>query len=111
MFMRPRRAQTPIMVRSDKAAEILSRWVGPGRSQAVVIEDALQQLEADERASGNLSDVRQEFAYQPPFQTEAQKKLFRELMEISERGKRTKRKYASMAEFDAHEYDERGNPR
>lgn len=40
----PRSRQTPISFRSDKAAELLAKLTRDGRSQAQVIEDALEQL-------------------------------------------------------------------
>jgi hypothetical protein len=39
-----RRQQQPITIRSSRAAELLRQLVGPGHSQAEVIEDALEQF-------------------------------------------------------------------
>jgi antitoxin VapB len=38
----PRHRQTPISIRSDKAARLLAQLTRDGRSQAQVIEDALE---------------------------------------------------------------------
>ncbi len=43
----PRHRQTPISIRSDKAAELLAQLTRTGRSQAQVIEDALEKAVAD----------------------------------------------------------------
>jgi len=40
----PRSRQTPISFRSDKAAELLAKLTRDGRSQAQVIEEALEQV-------------------------------------------------------------------
>lgn len=39
-----RRQQTAITIRSTRAAELLRRLVRPGRNQADVVEEALEQL-------------------------------------------------------------------
>ncbi len=39
----PRHRQRPITIRSDKAADLLARLTRDGRSQAQVIEDALEK--------------------------------------------------------------------
>ena len=41
----PRHRQTPISIRSDRAARALARIATDGRSQAQIIEDALDQIE------------------------------------------------------------------
>ena len=87
--MRPRRAQTPIHFRSDKAAMILARQVRQGRSQATVVEEALEKLDADAEFESYLAKIR----------------------DIQDRAAQVTPRFKSMAEFDAHEYDERGNPR
>jgi hypothetical protein len=92
-FMRPRRAQKQIVIRSDYAAERLKLLTRGGKSQAVVVEEALANVEVGEVEKG--------------FNQE----LYDALMDISKRGANEKWRYASMAEFDAAEYDERGNPR
>jgi hypothetical protein len=89
--MTARRAQTPIHIRSNKAAAILARHVRPGRSQARVVEEALEQMDRSEDAEldgfmAKIADIQRRVALATP-------------------------KYANMKEFDAHEYDERGNPR
>jgi hypothetical protein len=89
MRMRPRRAQAPVNIRSDKAASILARHVRPGRSQAVVVEEALEKMDGDQEFERFMAKIR----------------------DIQERAARTPPRFASMAEFDAHEYDERGNLR
>lgn len=42
----PRHRQAPVSFRSDKAAALLARLTGNGRSQAQVIEDALAEAAA-----------------------------------------------------------------
>lgn len=86
--MKPRRAQTPVHFRSDKAAAILARHVRPGRSQAAVIEEALERLDPDQ-------------AYEADF---ARRKA--DLMAILTSV--PKGNGQTMAEFDALEYDEFG---
>ena len=62
-----------------------------GRSQAEVIEQALER-EPD-----------------PPMVTDVEsERIYQEIMAISERGAKLPRRWASMAEFDAAEYDEQG---
>jgi hypothetical protein len=87
--MRPRRQQTPITIRSDKAATKLAMLTSTGRSQAEVIEDALERLPALD----NDEEGRQRF--------------IEELLEIGRRA-RAKGHIPSMDEFDAATYDERG---
>lgn len=92
--MEPRRKQPVVSFRSRKAHERLRVLTKGGRSQAEVIEQALER-EPD-----------------PPMATDADcERIFREIMAISERGAKLPRRWASMAEFDATEYDERGNCR
>lgn len=43
----PRHRQRPIAIRSDKAARLLAALTRDGRSQAQVIEDALEKAAAD----------------------------------------------------------------
>ena len=43
----PRHRQTPVSIRSDKAAALLARLTRNGRSQAQVIEDALDKAAAE----------------------------------------------------------------
>ena len=90
--MQPRRAQRPITIRSDKAAAKLAILTKNGRSQAEVIEDALDRM--------------------PEISTDTDRaaKLAR-LDAIIELMARRDPPIPSMAEFDAREYDERGNPR
>lgn len=89
--MQIRRAQQPITIRSDRAAARLKLLTRDGRSQAQVIEEALEALpvpvEADERAD----------------------RLARLNAIVAKLRERTD--IPSMAEFDAREYDDRGNPR
>lgn len=90
--MQPRRSQQPITIRSDKAAARLAILTRSGRSQAEVIEEALDRLPdpADEavRAAklARLDAIIELLANRDP-------------------------PIPSMAEFDAREYDARGNPR
>ncbi|MCA1661169.1 MAG: type II toxin-antitoxin system VapB family antitoxin [Novosphingobium sp.] len=45
----PRHRQTPVSIRSDKAAALLARLTRRGRSQAEVIEDALEKAAKEAR--------------------------------------------------------------
>jgi antitoxin VapB len=45
----PRHRQTPISIRSDKAAALLARLTQDGRSQAQVIEEALEKVASETR--------------------------------------------------------------
>jgi antitoxin VapB len=85
-----RRAQKPITIRSDRAAARLALLTRDGRSQARVIEEALDRMPLPEDGSA-------EAARWAEFDS-----ILDEL---------AKRPIPSMAEFDAREYDERGNPR
>lgn len=92
--MVPRRAQTPITIRSDRAAARLKRLTRHGRSQAEVIEEALDQLSDIEAPSDmNADDA-------------AQYVRLKRLVASIEPGS-----VLSMKEFDALEYDEFGDPR
>ena len=46
---RPRHRQAPVSIRSDRAAELLARLTQSGRSQAQVIEEALEEAARAER--------------------------------------------------------------
>lgn len=86
-----RRAQKPISIRSDRAAARLSLLARGGRSQAHVIEEALDRIPLPPTDERNLEERRAR------------------IMEILSRI--DPRDIPSMAEFDAREYDEHGNPR
>lgn len=47
MTATPRHRQTPVSFRSDKAAALLARLTRTGRSQAQVIEEALEKAVAE----------------------------------------------------------------
>ncbi len=79
------------MIRSDKAAAILARHVKPGRSQAEVIEEALERLDPE---VAREADIEQRM---------------KAIMAVVEKIDRSK--VMTMAEFDALEYDEFGDPR
>lgn len=89
--MRPRRQQAPITIRSDRALKRLKLLTRSGRSQAEVVEEALEQLPLppadDEATEGRLADLNALIAKVP------------------------KDSVMSMKEFDALEYDENGDPR
>lgn len=89
--MQTRRAQQPITIRSDRAAARLKLLTRDGRSQAQVIEEALEAVPLP----GPEPDDRQ--------------RRLAALKAIVARFDPTT--IPSMAEFDAREYDERGNPR
>lgn len=87
----PRRAEQPITIRSDRAAARLRLLTGDGRSQAKVIEEALDRMplpQPDDERAAKLGRLDATLA-----------KLHR------------RRDIPNMAQFDAREYDERGNPR
>ncbi|HMC91527.1 MAG TPA: hypothetical protein VKI45_03615 [Allosphingosinicella sp.] len=88
--MRPRRQQTPITIRSDKAAAKLAMLTSTGRSQAEVIEDALERLPA------------------PDNDEEDRERFVEALLEIGRRARAKGHRIPSMEEFDAATYDERG---
>jgi antitoxin VapB len=91
--MQPRRKQTPITIRSDRAAARLKLLTSGGRSQAEVIEEALERLPApeadsdDARIERRLGEINALIAAIPPGSI------------------------MSMKEFDALEYDENGDLR
>jgi antitoxin VapB len=91
--MRPRRKQTPITIRSDRAAERLALLTRSGRSQAEIIEDALEKV-----------------ALEPSEEAERQAFMDR-IDEITRRAAARPRKWRSLAEFDEATYDERGLPK
>jgi antitoxin VapB len=85
-----RRAQKPITIRSDRAAARLALLTRDGRSQARVIEEALDRMPLPAA---------------PDSEAERRARIDAILDRLSTRP------IPSMAEFDAREYDERGNPR
>ena len=91
--MQTRRAQTPITIRSDRAAARLAVLTRGGRSQVQVIEDALDRL-PDPVPSPDLIGER-----------------VAALLEITAQTSRRVPPIPGIAEFDAREYDERGDPR
>ncbi|WP_353205327.1 hypothetical protein [Sphingomonas sp.] len=84
-----RRRQQPITIRSTKAAERLALLTRDGRSQAQVIEEALERMPLP-----------------PPSDREA---IIAEIHAILDSV--PKRKYPTMAEIDDELYDEYGLPR
>jgi hypothetical protein len=86
--MRPRRAQTPILVRSDKAAAILARHARPGYSQAKIVEEALVARFPEDDTDLTLEERQRDL--------EAVLDTVRAPVSLT------------MAEFDALEYDEFG---
>lgn len=87
-----RRVQKPITIRSDQAAARLALLTRDGRSQARVIEEALEQMPVPTEKAVNEAEAR-----------------IARLNAIIDR-------FAacpgpSMAAFDAAEYDVNGNPR
>ena len=83
-----RRAQQPITIRSDRAAHRLALLTRGGRSQASVIEEALERLPLP-----------------PDTEAELRARIEAILDQV------TPPAIPSMAGFDAHEYDEHGQPR
>jgi antitoxin VapB len=90
--MQPRRKQTPITIRSDRAAARLKLLTSGGRSQAEVIEEALERLPAPEAA-----------------EAERLRRRRAELMALLETIDPAT--IPTMEEFDRTEYDENGMPR
>ncbi len=90
--MQPRRAQQPISFRSDKAAAKLAILTRGGRSQAEVIEDALDRVPVPDAGGDRAAKL-------------ARLDALIELLANREPP------IPSMAEFDARTYDERGNLR
>lgn len=86
--MKARRAQSPIMIRSDKAAAILAHHARPGRSQAEVIEQALEAKFGNQPYKQNL---------------DARRGALEAVLDEVDHAKSI-----TMAEFDALEYDEFG---
>lgn len=89
--MQTRRAQQPITIRSDRAAARLKLLTRDGRSQAQIIEEALEAVPL------------------PPPEPDDKQRRLAAIQAILDRIDPTT--IPSMAEFDAREYDERGNPR
>lgn len=90
--MQTRRTQKPITIRSDRAAarlELLTATMGC--SQAQVIEEALDRMPLPADDSGRAAKIAR---------IDATLALLHRRADIP-----------SMAEFDAREYDERGNLR
>lgn len=92
--MQARRAQRPITIRSDLAAARLAQLTRDGRSQAQVIEQALEAMPLPDSAPA-----------ESPERAALRARIQETIALLSQR------KIPSMAEFDAREYDERGNPR
>lgn len=90
--MQARRAQQPITIRSDRAALRLAILTRDGRSQAQVIEEALDAMPVPADAAD-------------PERAALLARIDATIAMLS------KRKIPAMAAFDAKEYDERGNPR
>ena len=90
--MQPRRKQTPITIRSDRAAARLKLLTSGGRSQAEVIEEALERLPTPEAAEEERIERR-----------------LAELMALLETIDPAS--IPTMEEFDRTEYDENGMPR
>lgn len=89
-----RRAQKPITIRSNRAAGLLAQHTRTGRSQVAVIEEALERLPLPANSKLLPEEERQQF--------------IAAIKAITART--SKRRLPTMAEFDAREYDERGNP-
>ena len=90
--MQPRRKQTPITIRSDRAAARLKLLTSGGRSQADVIEEALERLPDPEAAEAERIERRL-----------AEINALLETIDPAT--------IPTMEEFDRTEYDENGMPR
>lgn len=85
-----RRAQKPITIRSDRAAARLALLTRTGRSQAHVIEEALDLMPVPVDTDGEAA---------------RRARIMATIDRLSAAG------IPTMAEFDAAEYDENGLPR
>lgn len=92
--MQTRRAQKPITIRSDRAAKRLATLTQDGRSQASVIEEALERMPPP---------------YMPTFKTAEDAARYARIKALV--ASIPPGSFLSMAEFDAIEYDEDGLPR
>ena len=92
--MQTRRAQKPITIRSDRAADRLALLTRDGRSQAKVIEEALDRMPVPQR--------------QLPLSDRENARMARINLLID---RLATADIPSMGEFDAMEYDEFGDPR
>lgn len=95
-LMQTRRQQPPITIRSARAVELLKPHMAAGRSQAEVIEEALERLPPP-------TPVRD------PFGPEAIAERMARIDALLAHLPRTP--IGTMAAFDAEEYDEDGLPR
>jgi antitoxin VapB len=89
--MQPRRKQPSITIRSERATRRLRELSRSGRSQAAIIEEALDRMPDPQPQERGLEERRA---------------IIDKLTE-----RLAKSGIPSMAEFDAREYDDRGNPR
>ena len=101
--MRTRRAQKPITIRSDRAAERLALLTRDGRSQAKVIEEALDRMPEPESAAEAPSTYR--LRPLTPDEQAQYDRIEAILAQIPPGS------IMSIKEFDALEYDEDGLPR
>jgi antitoxin VapB len=88
--MRARRQQTAITIRSDQAAKRLAVLTRNGRSQAEVIEEALEKLPT------------------PINDGEDREAFLKEFDALARQAAAAPRRWKTMAEFDEATYDERG---
>lgn len=86
-----RRSQPAVTLRSSKVVDLLKELTKNGKSQVSVVEEALERVTRDREESLAAARAR-----------------IREAQDIIASEPRI---YASMAEFDAAEYDEDGLPR
>lgn len=91
--MQPRRAQPALTIRSTRAVERLKLLTRDGRSQAQVVEEALERMPLPEQPA------------LPPEEVARRARIDTLIETLSRSG------IPSMADFDAKEYDENGLPR
>ena len=101
--MKARRAQKPITIRSNRAADRLALLTRDGRSQAKVIEEALDQMPEPEPVAQASPP------YRPRPLTSDEQAYYDRIMAIV--AQIPHGLIMSMKEFDALEYDENGLPR
>lgn len=92
-MMVPRRKQPAITIRSQRVIDLLQLLTKDGRSQAQVVEEALERMP------------------RPALSDEERMNFYARISAIQAEAARTDFRYEDMADFDRQEYDERGLPR
>jgi hypothetical protein len=68
MSQTARRRQPPITIRSERATALLRRLTSGGRSQADIIEEALERMASQRKtlAEALAPNIAQDFEWEPP---------------------------------------------